>query len=216
MAERCGTDRVIPLNPASFGKLVRVIFPGIQTRRLGVRGESKYHYVDLTLINDSDNGEDVRRPSNSATSIPTSKRQQSAGPKLDFKYVTPGPHLVSNVLTLCSAIPRLGVENTQFALRDAGAQSPMSNYAPASSKSLLFKDIWSDQYRPANARTSTSYEHELKFPTPDILEAPDALEIELPDITPYLPPRTDPRLGSESGRNVPLACNFFGRCCAIL
>jgi hypothetical protein len=33
--------------PASFSKLVSVIFPGIQTRRLGVRAESKYHYVDL-------------------------------------------------------------------------------------------------------------------------------------------------------------------------
>ena len=41
-----------PLNPASFGKLVRIIFPGIQTRRLGMRGESKYHYVDLALIDD--------------------------------------------------------------------------------------------------------------------------------------------------------------------
>lgn len=41
-----------PLNPASFGKLVRIIFPGIQTRRLGQRGESKYHYVDLALTDD--------------------------------------------------------------------------------------------------------------------------------------------------------------------
>ena len=37
------------LNPASFGKLVRIIFPNVQTRRLGVRGESKYHYVDLSI-----------------------------------------------------------------------------------------------------------------------------------------------------------------------
>ena len=51
-ATRCGTERVPPLNPASFGKLVRIIFPGIQTRRLGMRGESKYHYVDLALIDD--------------------------------------------------------------------------------------------------------------------------------------------------------------------
>lgn len=51
-ATRCGTERVPPLNPASFGKLVRIIFPGIQTRRLGMRGESKYHYVDLSLIED--------------------------------------------------------------------------------------------------------------------------------------------------------------------
>lgn len=52
---RCGTERVVPLNSASFGKLVRVIFPGIQTRRLGIRGESKYHYVDLAL-DDSEPG----------------------------------------------------------------------------------------------------------------------------------------------------------------
>lgn len=52
-ANRCGTERVPPLNPASFGKLVRIIFPGITTRRLGVRGESKYHYVELSLIDDS-------------------------------------------------------------------------------------------------------------------------------------------------------------------
>ena len=51
-ATRCGTERVPPLNPASFGKLVRIIFPGIQTRRLGMRGESKYHYVDLSLVDD--------------------------------------------------------------------------------------------------------------------------------------------------------------------
>lgn len=51
-ATRCGTERVPPLNPASFGKLVRIIFPGIQTRRLGQRGESKYHYVDLALIDE--------------------------------------------------------------------------------------------------------------------------------------------------------------------
>lgn len=49
-AEECGTERVSVLNPASFGKLVRIIFPNVQTRRLGVRGESKYHYVDLTIV----------------------------------------------------------------------------------------------------------------------------------------------------------------------
>jgi regulatory factor X, other len=50
--ERCGNERVPTLNPASFGKLVRIIFPNVQTRRLGVRGESKYHYVDLSLFPD--------------------------------------------------------------------------------------------------------------------------------------------------------------------
>lgn len=36
-----------PINSASFGKVVRSTFLGIRTRRLGVRGNSKYHYVSL-------------------------------------------------------------------------------------------------------------------------------------------------------------------------
>lgn len=51
-ASRCATERITVLNPASFGKLVRVLFPGLKTRRLGVRGESKYHYVNFTLMED--------------------------------------------------------------------------------------------------------------------------------------------------------------------
>ncbi|KAI9638927.1 uncharacterized protein MKK02DRAFT_41955 [Dioszegia hungarica] len=35
------------INSASFGKAVRNAFPGIKTRRLGVRGNSKYHYISL-------------------------------------------------------------------------------------------------------------------------------------------------------------------------
>jgi hypothetical protein len=35
------------INAASFGKAVRAAFPGIKTRRLGHRGNSKYHYVAL-------------------------------------------------------------------------------------------------------------------------------------------------------------------------
>ncbi|KAK2070768.1 hypothetical protein P8C59_005238 [Phyllachora maydis] len=49
-ASRCALERITVLNPASFGKLVRVLFPGLKTRRLGVRGESKYHYVNFTLM----------------------------------------------------------------------------------------------------------------------------------------------------------------------
>ncbi|CAG8971923.1 hypothetical protein HYALB_00003258 [Hymenoscyphus albidus] len=49
---RCAVERVTVLNPASFGKLVRVLFPGLKTRRLGVRGESKYHYVNFSLKED--------------------------------------------------------------------------------------------------------------------------------------------------------------------
>ncbi|KAK3944999.1 transcriptional regulator RFX1 [Diplogelasinospora grovesii] len=60
-ASRCATERITVLNPASFGKLVRVLFPGLKTRRLGVRGESKYHYVNFMLMEEQP---DLRDPPN--------------------------------------------------------------------------------------------------------------------------------------------------------
>ncbi|OQV08221.1 RFX DNA-binding domain-containing protein [Cladophialophora immunda] len=53
---------------SSFGKLVRIIFPNVQTRRLGVRGESKYHYVDLSLIMDDDDRQYALVPERPGTS----------------------------------------------------------------------------------------------------------------------------------------------------
>ncbi|EMR08715.1 hypothetical protein PNEG_02893 [Pneumocystis murina B123] len=48
----CAHERIKPLNPASFGKLVRMVYPDIKTRRLGVRGQSKYHYCGMKLRDD--------------------------------------------------------------------------------------------------------------------------------------------------------------------
>jgi regulatory factor X 1/2/3 len=38
-----------PVNAASFGKLIRSIFPNLKTRRLGTRGHSKYHYYGIRI-----------------------------------------------------------------------------------------------------------------------------------------------------------------------
>lgn len=53
--ELCAEHNLKPLNPASFGKLVRVAYPDIKTRRLGVRGQSKYHYCGFRLIGEQNN-----------------------------------------------------------------------------------------------------------------------------------------------------------------
>ncbi|XP_026740149.1 DNA-binding protein RFX2 [Trichoplusia ni] len=43
----CATHRLEPVNAASFGKLIRSVFIGLRTRRLGTRGNSKYHYYGI-------------------------------------------------------------------------------------------------------------------------------------------------------------------------
>ena len=45
--EYCNTHEVGPVNSASFGKLIRSVFQDIKTRRLGTRGQSKYHYCGI-------------------------------------------------------------------------------------------------------------------------------------------------------------------------
>ncbi|XP_053603144.1 transcription factor RFX3 isoform X2 [Plodia interpunctella] len=43
----CTAHRLDPVNAASFGKLIRSVFIGLRTRRLGTRGNSKYHYYGI-------------------------------------------------------------------------------------------------------------------------------------------------------------------------
>ncbi|CAH1796789.1 unnamed protein product [Owenia fusiformis] len=45
----CNTNDCQPVNAASFGKIIRQQFPQITTRRLGTRGQSKYHYYGIAI-----------------------------------------------------------------------------------------------------------------------------------------------------------------------
>ena len=70
-AASCSTFGLRPLSQASLGKLIRILFPDLTTRRLGTRGQSKYHYCGLRLVsadddNDNDNSNDVESRSSGA------------------------------------------------------------------------------------------------------------------------------------------------------
>ncbi|XP_033103858.1 transcription factor RFX4-like [Anneissia japonica] len=45
----CASNSFNPLNPATFGKLIRQVFVNLKTRRLGIRGQSKYHYYGIRV-----------------------------------------------------------------------------------------------------------------------------------------------------------------------
>ncbi|CAF1309168.1 unnamed protein product [Didymodactylos carnosus] len=47
--QHCSEQKLEPVNPASFGKLIRSVFLGLRTRRLGTRGNSKYHYYGIRV-----------------------------------------------------------------------------------------------------------------------------------------------------------------------
>ena len=45
----CNDHKLDAVNAASFGKLIRSVFNGLRTRRLGTRGNSKYHYYGIRI-----------------------------------------------------------------------------------------------------------------------------------------------------------------------
>ncbi|KAJ8608010.1 hypothetical protein MRB53_039916 [Persea americana] len=177
-ASRCATERVIPLNPASFGKLVRVIFPGIQTRRLGVRGESKYHYVDLAL--EDDGGQIANGWQNSSVDQPRSRRGTSASAQqIDFNN-----------------IPRLQADTAAFPQPDSfdgipqqHQQPPTPRGPPSSARTFAWPDARGMQPGSAEA---ISYPQILRFPSRDQPVFTENEPVTLPPIQPYLPQRTDP------------------------
>lgn len=50
--EACSVSQHEPVNSATFGKLLRAVFPLLRTRRLGTRGNSKYHYYGIGIKSD--------------------------------------------------------------------------------------------------------------------------------------------------------------------
>ncbi|XP_055381172.1 DNA-binding protein RFX2 [Condylostylus longicornis] len=47
--QHCEENKLDAVNAASFGKLIRSVFTGLRTRRLGTRGNSKYHYYGIRV-----------------------------------------------------------------------------------------------------------------------------------------------------------------------
>ncbi|XP_077499300.1 transcription factor RFX4-like isoform X2 [Amblyomma americanum] len=45
----CARNAMQPVNAASFGKIIRQQFPQLTTRRLGTRGQSRYHYYGIAV-----------------------------------------------------------------------------------------------------------------------------------------------------------------------
>ncbi|KAM6140930.1 DNA-binding protein RFX8 [Pterocles gutturalis] len=47
--ESCSPNTKCQVNPATFGKLIRRVFPDLGTRRLGTRGNTRYHYDGIAM-----------------------------------------------------------------------------------------------------------------------------------------------------------------------
>ncbi|KAI9301045.1 hypothetical protein BJ944DRAFT_187382 [Cunninghamella echinulata] len=73
----CATNGITPINSATLGKVIRAVYPGVATRRLGNRGQSKYQYSNLqrrgmnletthnTTTTDTDNNNNINNNNDS-------------------------------------------------------------------------------------------------------------------------------------------------------
>ncbi|KAL3427066.1 RFX DNA-binding domain-containing protein [Phlyctema vagabunda] len=169
---RCATERVTVLNPASFGKLVRVLFPGLKTRRLGIRGESKYHYVNFSLKDDQPemNESQTKQPVSSFSEQPSFN--QSFNQSIQSQFPIDRATFPS---------PAIAQAPEQPAERTHGFVRPHSLYNQPDIRGIDHLES-----------TSQKISQRLQFPKPS---EPPSLEheaISLPKIEQFLPIGTDP------------------------
>ncbi|MCJ1476896.1 hypothetical protein MMC13_005565 [Lambiella insularis] len=181
-ADGCSTERVPPLNPASFGKLVRIIFPGIQTRRLGIRGESKYHYVELAFVVENTNytnGVEHERDQSVAIG------DQGALPNDRSRHASDSPEI--------SIRPQLPADNTAVFPSPSIPQTvslPATAKTGMASATLYLRPAFQSDGRSQFSRSNVIY-RPLQFQTSDQQGQDGDNPLELPSITPYLPAGID-------------------------
>lgn len=75
----CNEHLLDAVNAASFGKLIRSVFTGLRTRRLGTRGNSKYHYYGIRV-----------KPSSSLAGVMDDQESQCAQGQQQQQQQQPG------------------------------------------------------------------------------------------------------------------------------
>jgi len=92
-ASSCAQYNLKPLSQASLGKLIRTVFPGLTTRRLGMRGQSKYHYCGLKLVNSDGNENFDDDADSSSANMSPSVSKPSSPEAMGIKLEVPDPNL---------------------------------------------------------------------------------------------------------------------------
>lgn len=170
---RCATERVTVLNPASFGKLVRVLFPGLKTRRLGVRGESKYHYVNFSLKDD--------QPDLTATQkqqpVQSFNQTESFASTFNNSMVSQPQYPVDRAAFPSPEIPQMPEPKTQ---RTEGFVRPHSLYHQPDIHNI-----------PQLESTTSKMPQRLRFAPLSEPMAQENEPLSLPNIEPHVPTGTD-------------------------
>jgi regulatory factor X len=176
----CANERIKPLNPASFGKLVRLMFPEIKTRRLGVRGQSKYHYCGIRLAGEQSSPKVSQGSGSASGSEPPA---QAAGDD-HLQVFNPSTPLSAKLLTGC---------------RMSNGSAPPS-FSSTSMQKKIQNSIKSSTYKASsistNSPVSSFLQNGLYFSRNESDNLSSHEILKLPDIDLYAPPGTDPDISA--------------------
>ncbi|KAK4164885.1 transcriptional regulator RFX1 [Cladorrhinum sp. PSN259] len=170
-ASRCAIERITVLNPASFGKLVRVLFPGLKTRRLGVRGESKYHYVGFHLK------EEALEPE-------TANLSQQTVPLGDSQSFS------QNFNTLLNANTSLRSERASFPTPEISQQPELKSTRSREYQHSVYNQPQVSSFDQLQ-RTMDKTNKQLRFSSDNGENFKQSDPLMLPRIEPFLPAGTD-------------------------
>ncbi|RAQ56389.1 DNA damage and replication checkpoint protein Rfx1 [Aspergillus flavus] len=198
-AEKCGTERVSVLNPASFGKLVRIIFPNVQTRRLGVRGESKYHYVDLTVIEEKQQKPLPLNPQIPANTTGSAASTEHKVGEAMQKSVSIAPQPPADTAVFPSP-------TTSFTARSSGSFPSSDCSCHTSSRSSGDSTATLENVASHSGRIIHQM---LQLPTTEDSSI-DNDTLQLPDINDYVPVNTDSKVAAA------LAALYRSHCISVI
>ncbi|ODV82043.1 uncharacterized protein CANTADRAFT_27843, partial [Suhomyces tanzawaensis NRRL Y-17324] len=158
----CADNSLTPLSPASFGKLVRILFPTLTTRRLGMRGQSKYHYCGIKLLGDQN------------------QQAQQLHHVSGLGISTSGAHQVQSPISST---------NSSISLDDSPITSShihTPSYTPINSPSIANSNSISDQLPLVSHLKHVANLDELLAGNSAEISNPN-FPLQLPSIYPYLP-----------------------------
>ncbi|AAS50356.1 AAL010Wp [Eremothecium gossypii ATCC 10895] len=192
-AASCASNNLKPLSQATLGKLIRSLFPHLKTRRLGMRGQSKYHYCGLKLIS----------PLLMSDEMPT-------------VAATPVSSCMSTPINMISTnTASINLDNTSFS--NSTIESAPSSAAGMVNSGVSSVDAVSNISKPAlhnnNRRVSmilTGAHENLKFIDnffSRTCEEKVELPLAFPSINPYLPHNVDMDIASSVESLYKVYCN---------
>ncbi|KAH9198262.1 RFX DNA-binding domain-containing protein [Zygosaccharomyces rouxii] len=110
-AASCAQNGLKPLSQASLGKLIRAVFPDLTTRRLGMRGQSRYHYCGLKLVGPAQNSSETDTPSSMTNKVGLSATAPHS--PMPMHLFPQQPSQVSTSASISASSPLLSLQQQQ-------------------------------------------------------------------------------------------------------